>query len=281
MLRPNINLGIIGNGFVGKATSQFASSRVEVKIYDVDKNKCIPVGTTIKHIINMDIVMICVPTPMSNDGSCSTKIVESVIHSLREHGDDPLIVVRSTVPVGFCKKYGVYFMPEFLTEANFEKDFYQNSLWIIGADDDKLTKKMNLLLHLAFLEDKIKYNNIRIISSEEAEMVKYFRNCFLAAKVSICNEFYSFCKMKNINYDNMIQAAAHDHRIGLHHTKVPGPDGLCGFGGTCFPKDISSMIYQMNKNKLDPVVLKAVEYRNNHYDRSEQDWKNLKGRAIE
>ena len=71
-----------------------------------------------------------------------------------------------------------------------------------------------------------------------------------------------------------------DSRIGSSHTQVPGPDGLYGFGGTCFPKDLSALISQFDSNNIPSIILKAVQDRNNSIDRPEQDWKQDIGRAI-
>jgi UDP-glucose 6-dehydrogenase len=109
-------------------------------------------------------------------------------------------------------------------------------------------------------------------------MVKMFRNCFLATKVSFCNEMYEFCQKKNIDYSNVINVAAKDDRITMSHTMVPGHDGARGFGGTCFPKDMSSLNYEMNQVMNSYIIKSAIE-RNNTIDRVEQDWLLDKGRA--
>ena len=107
-----------------------------------------------------------------------------------------------------------------------------------------------------------------------------FKNCFLPTKVSFCNEMYEFCKIKNINYENVRKYACNDKRILHSHTRVPGHDGKFGFGGTCFPKDTSSLLYEMKKENMKSYVLQKVIERNEKVDRKEKDWENNKGRAV-
>ena len=134
-------LGIIGNGFVGQATALFKCKTVNVLMYDIVPEKCSPIGLTLDQLVQQsDFVMICVPTPMTQNGKCATGIVESCIKQIRNckyyMQDKPHIIVRSTVPVGFCKKNRVHHFPEFLTEANWKKDFKRCEKWIIGSFDD-------------------------------------------------------------------------------------------------------------------------------------------------
>ena len=274
--------GIIGNGFVGKATAQLESSYCPFIIYDKDPEKCVPQNTTLDELIDAcDIIFVCVPTPMDiSTGSCCTKIVENVIDDLKHH---PGIIVRSTVPVGFNKQHNTAFMPEFLTEKNAQSDFVETPEWYIGVDDSSsdIVASLSFILEKAYHEKKIHSPVLIPLSSEEAEMMKYFRNCFLATKVSFCNEIYRFCLSRNIDYSTVARHASKDDRIGKSHTRVPGPDGRLGFGGTCFPKDVSSLIYQIKTTSDAPhPLLSAVFQRNNAYDRPDKDWMSDKGRAV-
>ena len=85
---------------------------------------------------------------------------------------------------------------------------------------------------------------------------------------------------KNVNYENVRKLACNDDRILHSHSKVPGHDGKLGFGGTCFPKDVNSMIYQMDKALSDYHILYSVKKRNEEVDRPEQDWNLDTGRAV-
>ena len=279
-------LGIIGNGFVGKATFQLQCNEINIIAYDLNPELCMPKHTTFNDILKCDIVFICVPTPMKNNGECYLVIVESVVQKLHENNYEGHIVLRSTVPVGTSNSLQCFFMPEFLTEANFIEDFKQNKNWIFGLSDNQEKNKtfktlIQNIITTAYTHNKIYVNKCSFVDSTEAEAIKLFRNCFLATKVSFCNEFYTFCDKKNINYNTIVDIAAEDDRIGKSHTRVPGPDKKFGFGGTCFPKDMNNLWYQMNQIEgCEPKVIEACIQRNNTIDRPVQDWNKNKGRAV-
>ena len=111
-------------------------------------------------------------------------------------------------------------------------------------------------------------------------MIKIFRNTFLAMKISYCNEIYQFCQNYQVNYEQVRKLAANDSRINHSHTYVPGPDGYTGYGGTCLPKDINSLKYQMDKIQMKSYIIQSIIQRNETVDRIQKDWINLKGRAV-
>jgi UDPglucose 6-dehydrogenase len=271
-----MKIGIIGNGFVGKATYQLKCKDIEVVAYDIQPHLCDPIGLTIEDLMACEIIFISVPTPMYTDGSCYTGIIERVLIDLEEYKG--FIVLRSTVPVGTSDKLGCYFMPEFLTEKNYIQDFIHNKDWIFGGQDESFQATMTELFQLAKKNGCIEHDTLHFMTNKEAEMVKMFRNCFLATKVSFCNEIYEFCQKKGIDYSNVVSVAAKDDRITISHSMVPGHDGKRGFGGTCFPKDMSSLHYEMGQVMNSHVIAAAIE-RNNTVDRVEQDWLLDKGRA--
>ena len=281
-----MKIGIIGNGFVGKATNILENKNVNLVIYDIDPNLCVPVGTTLKDICNTDIVFISVPTPMNSDGSCHIGILESVVNNIKEICDlnKNLIVIRSTVPPGTSDHLNCYFMPEFLTEKNFVYDFINNEHWIFGlkhTEQDILFKeKITQLFNYSFESNKIKFNNLHFVSNKEAEMIKLFRNNYLSVKVGFCNEIAEFCEKKEISYENVRKLAVLDKRIGDSHSKVPGHDGRKGFGGTCFPKDTNNLKCEMKKIGMKSYIIENVVDRNETVDRSEKDWNSNKGRAV-
>ena len=110
-------------------------------------------------------------------------------------------------------------------------------------------------------------------------MIKYFTNCFLATKVSFANEMYSLATSLNLDYDKIVEYATLDERLGNSHWQVPGHDGDFGFGGHCFPKDLSAIINLTTKNNSINNVLKAVKETNDKI-RINRDWEKMKGRAI-
>lgn len=277
-------IGLIGNGFVGKATYQLRCSDIEVLAYDKNSELCIPLGLQLEDLNKCELIFICVPTPMSKNESCNLNIIESVLQDLKKINYTGFIILRSTVPVGTCEMFNTYFMPEFLTEKNYIVDFIENKDWIFGmlgqTRDKEFQYKIKQLFDLAYQHKRIKYNRLHFVSNKEAEMIKIFRNCFLATKVSFCNEIYQFCQNMNINYDKIRELSSLDERINESHTHVPGNDGKFGFGGTCFPKDTYSLRFEMIRQGIEPHILNAIINRNESVDRPEKDWNENIGRAV-
>ena len=109
-------------------------------------------------------------------------------------------------------------------------------------------------------------------STNEAEMLKLMKNCFLSAKVGLMNEFYDFSQATNTDFNAVVTLAKLDQRIGTSHFSVPGSDGRRGFGGTCFPKDTHSLYCQMNEHGVCPHIYPAILTRNDTIDRPEREW---------
>ena len=170
-----------------------------MSVYDTDKSRCIPESTTLDDIIKKEIVFICVPTPChKTTKQCDTSIVETVIKTLRTHNYQGFIVVRSTVSIGFCSEWNVYFMPEFLTEKNWEHDFINCKSWIIGSNGDE--KFIDYMTRLLKSSSVLNGDKVEFVTTDTAEYIKYFRNCFLSVKVSFANETYDLANKLNINY---------------------------------------------------------------------------------
>lgn len=281
-----MKIGIIGNGFVGKATTILGCKDVDILIYDIQAELCNPMGTTLADICQCDLIFVSVPTPIQKDGSYYMNIVETVVNNIRSLTDltKTIVVMRSTTPPGTCDRLNCYFMPEFLTEKNYMDDFKNNKDWIFGlkgtAQDNLFKERISQLMNYSYENGKISSNTIHFVRNKEAEMIKQFRNNYLATKVSFCNEIYEFCQLKKINYENVRKLAVADERIGPSHSHVPGPDGRRGFGGTCFPKDTSALCYEMNKSGMKPYVINAIIERNETVDRVEKDWLSNKGRCV-
>jgi len=282
-------IGVVGRGFVGQATAILGCkdewSDIEdnvLLVYDTDPEKRSPPDIEFQHMSECDLVFVAVPTPMNEDGSCHTKIVEKVVRELKDVGVED-IVVRSTVPVGTCRRLGVNFMPEFLTEANWEEDFKNCRDWVFGLHDlknKKIKKKIRKTFLTAKHNGKINHADLHFCSSEAAETCKYVRNCFLATKVSFFNEVEEFCRKRGVDYEHVRELTTMDERIEKSHTAVPGPDGKKGFGGTCFPKDMNSLYYQMSEACMESYIVEGAVARNKQVDRVEEDWKKDKGRAV-
>jgi UDPglucose 6-dehydrogenase len=281
-MATNICVGVIGNGFVGKATQIFGrSENVRCIVYDIDPDKCFPSGTTMDTLIALcDIIFVCVPTPMRLPlGNCDTTIVESVVRGLGEA--KAKVIVRSTVPPGTCEKLGVSHMPEYLTEAHWERDFIECVEWHLGVDNnDVLANKFAELLNTCHESRVILSKTLVTKPTKVTETTKYFKNAMLAVRVSLCNEFEEYCRAINVDYNEVREMFTSDPRIGKSHTMVPGHDGQRGFGGTCLPKDISGLIVAMLEAGVMPTILNAAKTRNETTDRPDCDWLQNIGRAV-
>ncbi len=278
-----MNVGIIGQGFVGTAINEGLKTYHNVLTYDLHPGKCNSTPTQI--IKKCKIIFQCLPTPMKNSGECDMSIVEDSLANLNQIANnlgikDRIVVIKSTVPPGTteklndtCENLTVIFSPEFLTEANYIEDFKKQSRIILGGPRPATTM-VKTMFRKAF-------PNIPIVKTgyRTAEMVKYFLNNFLTIKVLFANEMYEICKQMDIDYDKVTEYSLYDQRIGKTHLAVPGPDGDFGVGGHCFPKDLSAMIFLAESLGLDPMILKIVRDKNDKV-RNNRDWEGMKGRAV-
>ena len=278
------SVGIIGQGFVGSAVREGLKAFYKVNTYDLNQDICNCVSLA-SLIHESDFIFVCLPTPMKEDGSCSTEIVEKTICDIDSYCQNNtvknrIIIIKSTVLPGTtkrindkCDSISVVFSPEFLTEANSFDDFKNQTRIIIGGERPS-SSRVKTLFRKAFPSTPIVKT-----SSCHAEMVKYFINCFLSTKVSFSNEMYQICEKIGVDYDKVIEYTLYDSRIGKSHLSVPGPDGHFGFGGHCFPKDLSAMISFCREKGVEALVLGAVREKNDEV-RDNRDWEQMKGRAI-
>jgi UDPglucose 6-dehydrogenase len=275
-----MNIGIIGQGFVGNAIYQKLSKYYKVFTYDLNDKLCN--STFDETVSRCKIVFVCLPTPMNQNGSCNLDIIEDVLSQINEYTDtERIVVIKSTIIPGatdeFNSKYkniDIVFNPEFLTEANAVDDFENQSRLLLGGSL-KSTTKIKQIFSAVFRKTP------RIIKTDakSAELVKYVTNTFLATKVSFANEIYKLCEELELDYDKIIEMATLDPRLGDSHWGVPGPDGDFGYGGHCFPKDLAAII-QMSKEKGSlNHVLKAAQMTNDAV-RNNRDWEKMKGRAV-
>lgn len=280
-----MSFAIIGNGFVGQATKILKTPNTKMLVYDIDPKKCEPQNTTIQDLEQCDIIFVSVPTPMGKDGRNHLGIVQSVVQELKEkiNTKKSHIVIRSTVLPGTSNNLDCYFMPEFLTEKNWANDFKNCENWIFGLkndDNEDFINKITNIINQAYEHGCIAHNKISFVKNSEAELIKYFRNTYLALKVSFCNEIFDYCVEKNIDYDTVAKLATADKRIGQSHSQVPGHDGRRGFGGTCFPKDTNALLREFEDNNVPSFILRAAVERNEKLDRPERDWSTDVGRAV-
>ena len=280
-------IGIIGNGFVGSSVSfgfspQTGCDGVDIKIYDKDESKA---THTMSEVVNdSDVIFVSVPTPSNTDGSINLDIVYDVFNNIekcREEGSKPVLLLRSTVTPGTTRKLQIgfhnlriVFNPEFLTERSAKLDFINQSRFVLGGN----------VVDTTIVAELYKWRfgqHIPVIKTdyETAELIKYMNNTFFATKVSFMNEMKLVSDEVGANWEHCVEGFSLDGRVGHSHLNVPGPDGKMGYGGSCFPKDIQAMINFMNRMGVSPNVLEG-SWKTNLEVRPEEDWKELKGRAV-
>ncbi len=257
-----MKIGIVGYGFVGKALANGLKDSVDLSIIDPK------LGTSIKdlEIINPEIIFICVPTPMSDDGKQDISILESVISDLNIYCSSSLFVLKSTVLPSHVKHIEricktLILNPEFLRENFADDDFINADLILFGGEKDYANKLSNFYKNHTKCINK-KHIFVDLVS---AALIKYTINSFLATKVIFFNEIKKIFDKSNTgdSWKNFIDALSSDNRIGSSHMQVPGPDGREGFGGACFPKDTSALLdYSKEINSNFDLLEKVISLNN-------------------
>jgi UDPglucose 6-dehydrogenase len=273
------NIGIIGQGFVGTAVREGMRPYFKIFTYDLkepedlvvyDKKDVsrMPASDRITQLVRETDgpIFVCLPTPMKTDGSCDISIVESVVREINDCHDGPkprIVVLKSTVIPGTTdylnQTYNtvqVCYNPEFLTARMADEDFKNQQRVIVGGPLEA-TNVVKQIYAKAFPNVPVTKTSGTI-----AEMVKYVTNCFLATKVSLANEFKQICDGLDIDFDKVIEYARLDKRLGISHWDVPGPDGLLGYGGQCFCKDLNALMCLAREMKVDPKVMQGCWEKN-------------------
>ena len=275
-------IGIVGQGFVGNAVYQKFKKYYDVVTNDLNENKSTSTLNNLIHIC--DTIFLCLPTPMKPSGECDVSILEDVLDNINLITDNletrRTVVIKSTIPPGTTEKFNsiyeslnIVFNPEFLTERNAVSD-YENQNRIILGGPRPTTTELKQIFSKVFPKARIIKTN-----STYAEMVKYTTNAFLSTKVSFANEIYEICERVGADYDKVVEYATLDERLGESHWGVPGHDGDFGFGGHCFPKDLSALLYVARKQGSIHNVLEATQKTNDEV-RKNRDWEQMKGRAV-
>ena len=273
-------IGIIGQGFVGNAVHIGMSSGFPIKAYDVIPEKSNVSGIT-ELYNSSDVIFVCLPTPMKRSGECDISIVDGVMSQLNELGKNKIVILKSTVPPGTCdglqEKYqniDLMFNPEFLTEANAVSDFINQDRIVLGGRNQESLLQVRDMFRRSFSSAPI-----MITDCKSAEMIKYVTNCFLSVKVSFANQMYDLCNSFGMDYESIVDIAKLDKRLGDSHWKVPGPDGDRGYGGHCFPKDMSALLFFGQQHGVNPTIIEeSIKYNNSI--RTDRDWEGMKGRAV-
>ena len=319
-----MKIAIVGTGYVGLVSGTcFSEMGVDVTCVDVDRNKVqnlqkgiIPIyepgleelvhrnvaagrlhfTTDLKDVLDdVEIVFSAVGTPPDEDGSADLKYVLEVARTVGRHMSKYLVVVtKSTVPVGTAKKvkkviqeelecrglnieFDVASNPEFLKEGAAIEDFMRPDRVVVGVDSDRAKEIMTRLYRPFML------TNDRMIFTDipSAEMIKYAANSMLATRISFMNDIANLCELVGANVNMVRKGIGSDSRIGAKFL-YPG----CGYGGSCFPKDVKALIKTAEQNGYEMRVLKSVEEVNERqktvlFDKFLKHFKgNVKGKTV-
>jgi UDPglucose 6-dehydrogenase len=215
---------------------------------------------------------------MRQDGSQDISYIINFFNTIQPNPNN-IFIIKSTVLPGTTNnlierfRYNIIFCPEFLTQRTSKLDMLTQARIIFGGDKT-LTQKVEKLFAQRFMNRH--YIHTDTIT---AEFIKYMNNTFFATKVSIMNEYYRLSQALGVDWETARYGFAADGRIGDSHLHVPGPDGKLGFGGVCFPKDINALI-TLGQNLKCPMNVLEAAWKTNLEVRPEQDWKELKGKAV-
>lgn len=292
-----MNIAIVGTGYVGLVSGAcFAEMGIDVTCVDInpEKIKCLLNGEIpiyepglddlVKRNVeagrlhfttdlttcldNVEVVFSAVGTPPDEDGSADLQYVLEVARTFgRNIKKYTILVTKSTVPVGTAKKvkavieeeltergeqidFEVVSNPEFLKEGAAVKDFMSPDRVIVGVENDRAKKVMEQL-YRPFLINNFRLYFMDILS---AEMTKYAANAMLATRISFMNDIANLCDLVGANVDMVRKGIGTDSRIGPKFL-YPG----CGYGGSCFPKDVKALICTAREHKYTMSVIEAVE----------------------
>ena len=292
-----MKIAIVGTGYVGLVSGTcFAEMGTEVYCVDVDAQKIANLNQGILPIYEpgleemvqrnrkagrlhfltdlaaclnkVEVVFSAVGTPPDEDGSADLKYVLEVAHTVGKYMEKYLtIVTKSTVPVGTAHKvrlaiqeeldkrhsnltFDVASNPEFLKEGAAVKDFLSPNRIVVGVESTR-AKDLMTRLYRPFL-----LNNFRVIFMDvpSAEMTKYAANAMLATRISFMNDIANLCEIVGADVNMVRKGIGTDERIG-HHFLYPG----CGYGGSCFPKDVKALVKTASDHGYPMRILQAVE----------------------
>ncbi|MDH5785090.1 MAG: UDP-glucose/GDP-mannose dehydrogenase family protein [Chromatiales bacterium] len=296
-----MNIVVVGTGYVGLVTGTcFAEMGNTVTCVDIDEKKIenlkqgiLPIyepgldslvqqnykdgrlrfTTSLSEAVqDAHIHFIAVGTPPGEDGSADLQYVLTVAKELGQWmvGDFNIVVDKSTVPVGTADKvrstvqeelnkrgsntkFAVASNPEFLKEGAAVNDFMRPDRVVIGVDNEKAARTLHDL-YAPFVRN---HDRIIAMGIRDAEMTKYAANAMLATKISFMNEIATLCEKLDVDVEQVRIGIGSDERIGYHFI-YPG----CGYGGSCFPKDVKALQRMAHENNINSLVLDAVEQRN-------------------
>lgn len=268
MIRKKV--AVIGSrGYVGKAYAEMFRKRFDV--IEVDPLLG-PLDPQFEDAYHADLVVVCVPTPMMENGAADTTMVEETVKRFTAIKKAPLILIKSTIPPGTTArlrketKKRIVFSPEYIGEGAYTIPWWKNfahptdpsihPFSIFGGAKDDTRAVAEFFKPILGPDARYGYTD-----STTAELTKYMENCFFATKVSFCNQMYDIAGAFSVDYDELRELWLLDERMGRMHTLIF--QGKRGFDGKCLPKDLSALVTAAKKAGADVTLLKAVQDYNN------------------
>jgi len=295
-----MNLAVVGTGYVGLVTGAcLAEMGNQVMCVDVDAGKVEALGRGVipfyepgleslvaenlkegrlrfttsleEAMAEADIFMIAVGTPAGEDGSADLRHVTDVARRIgRLMSRNALVITKSTVPVGTAENvrevirkeleargldidFDVVSNPEFLKEGAAVEDFMRPDRIIVGCEDERSRSVMREI-YAPFTRS---HERMIFMPTRAAEMTKYAANAMLATRISFINEMAALCDRLGVDVESVRLGIGSDSRIGYSFI-YPG----CGYGGSCFPKDVKALLHMAKEAGFDPMLLRAVKERN-------------------
>jgi len=222
-----------------------------------------------------------VPTPFDCKlGKVDDSAILESLLKLSQKNYEGIIIIKSTIPPGFCNHYcesfnlKIVFNPEFLRESTTpNEDFENQDTIVIGCKDEETFKKVKEMYEMVAIPEALYHHCSHI----EAEMIKSAQNTILASRVALANVIFDACELHGVDYNNFKKIAFDRFEIiGPHMSLVPGPDGKRGFGGKCLPKDIRAFSTTFNSE----IISSIIKYNDSIRDDLDLFLENFKSKKI-